>query len=78
MELSSFYGLASFPLIRALVKIFGFKNAISNVGLSIFWGIVINICIALIYAMDLKAAIVIGLVAGLLSNIYDDLKSIGK
>jgi len=69
MELRELIGLGGVPLIIALVELV--KRTIPELpvrfhpALAVFWGIVLNVALAYLLAMNYGPAVLIGVVAGL-------------
>ncbi len=72
MNPSDFVGVAGVPLIQALVAVC--KKALPTVpdaywpGVSIFWGVVLNLALAYLLGLHYESAALAGVVAGLFAS----------
>ena len=74
-------GVAFFSIIRQLVKkSLGEKsnNGLLTVLLTLIYGIILNVALAYAIGNDIGPAIAVGLLAGAMSNVYNDSREIGK
>ena len=75
-EMIQFVGLGGTPLVRAMVKATKIQNGIVLVLLSLIFGVILNIALAMVLGNDIRIAVAIGIVTAFLSNVYNDIKEV--
>jgi len=68
-------GIAGAPLVRSAIKATEIKNGFVIVLLSLIFGVLLNIALAIVLGNDVRVAVALGVVTGFASNIYNDLKA---
>ena len=74
-QLDQIAGLGSIALIREVVKICDFKRGAWKVITALVAGVVFNGALAVVLGNNWQVAVAFGIVAGFLSNLYNDYKT---
>jgi len=74
-QLDQIVGLGSITTIRELVKLCYFDSGLKKVCASLVFGILFNVAIAILLGNSWIVGVCFGIVAGFLSNLYNDYKS---
>lgn len=69
-------GIAGAPLIRETIKATKITNGVVCVLLSLIFGVLLNMALAIAIDNDVRIAIALGIVTGFVSNVYNDIKSV--
>jgi len=73
-QLLQLVGLGGITLIRSVVKATKIQNGIILVLLSLIFGVVLNVALAMVLDTNVRMAVALGVITGFASNLYNDIK----
>lgn len=73
-QLLQFVGLGGIALVRSVVKATKIQNGIVLVLLSLIFGVILNVALAMVLDTNVRLAVALGVITGFASNLYNDIK----
>ena len=74
-QLLQFVGLGGITLVRSVVKATKIQNGIVLVLLSLIFGVILNVALAMVLDTNVRMAVALGVITGFARNLYNDIKT---